>query len=520
MKETTRLVADDLILDLVKQQVIKKRVILKLSDLSYRTLLVLLKNAPHVVSVDELIAQVWQGARVSPDTVTQRIALLRKSLSVNKNENNRYIVSVRNQGYRFLPIVKEKRPKDWHVTHLMFALLAMMISAFFWWYVKETKTNEQPIKINVITQSDDFSQKGWRYIKKHDAKNNRLAIEMFNKSLHKQADNLDGLVGLSMALSHEVSKFNQTNELLIQAISLAERASQLYPDESKSWNALGFAYDVRGDIDTAISYYKKSLNLNPQRSSTKASLAFLHGIKGELLQSLKINLQVLNSDLEYINLQVAQNLHLLGFLELADQWYQRANMLSPDSVFASTMRVRFLISNQRFQEAESLLDHAKDRGIDRPEIYTLQGILQMIRGDKISALEYFERALTINEEDFEAQIWVLILSDAAKEKIKKFEDMWLHKRYYWPSDMIHKVIVYASLGARDEMLAGLKDAFDQGYMDSQWLLQLPPIKPYLSDNEFLYWIDRIQQKADSQRHKLLTINWLPIGFLDPTLSNQ
>ena len=523
MNETNILLTDDLKIDLVRRQVFKSGVKVKVSDLSYRTLLVLLENAPNVVSVDQLIEQVWQGVKVSQETVTQRIALLRKSISNNQNQHDRYIVSVRSQGYRLVTPVKEKRSADLNINirYTVIAILTLIISSgIFLWFSNGVQKTDKPIVVNAVIQSDDFNKRGRRYLSNHDAKNNRLAIEMFEKSLQEKANNLDALVGLSFAYSHEVSKFNQSNKLLENAILLAEKATQLYPEESKAWNALGFAHDVNGDIDTAISHYKASLDLNPQSSSAQAAIAYLHGIKGELVQSLKMNLLLLDSGLEYSNLQLAENLHLLGFVELADQWYQRADVLSPSNVFASNQRVRFLISNQRYQEAQLLLDQIKEKGINRPETHTLQGILQLIRGNKSLALASFAKALKINNEDFEAQVWGLILSDEIEHKIKALEDMWLHKEYYWPSDVINKVILYAALGERDKMMAGLKDAFDQGYMDSQWLLQLPPIKHYLSDTEFLFWIDQIQQKAGSQRQELLTVSWLPSGFLDPASSNQ
>lgn len=521
MNETNILITDDLKIDLVRRQVFKSRVKVKVSDLSYRTLLVLLENAPNVVSIDQLIKQVWQGVEVSQETVTQRIALLRKSLSNNQNQHGRYIVSVRSQGYRFVTPVKEKNSTGFNIWYPVIALLILILSSsVFWWFSKGIQKTDRPVVINALIQSDDFNKRGKRYLNKHDARNNRLAIQMFEKSLQEKANNLDALVGLSFAYSHEVSKFNQSNELLTHAILLAEKATHLYPKESKAWNALGFAHDVKGDIDTAISNYRTSLDLNPQSSSAQAAIAYLHGIKGELIQSLKMNLLLLGSGLEYSNLQLAENLHLLGFVELADQWYQRADVLSPNNVFASNQRVRFLISNHRYQAAQLLLDQINERDINRPETHTLQGILQLIRGNKPLALVSFERALKINKEDFEAQVWVLVLSSKIENKIKTLEDMWLLKEYYWPSDLINKVVLYASLGARDKVVAGLKDAYDQGYMDSQWLLQLPPIKPYLSDTEFLFWIDQIQQKANSQRQELLTVSWLPSGFLDPAASHQ
>jgi len=513
------IVTADLTVNEDAQQVYKNKQLINLTDLSFQTLLALIKASPNVISTDELIDQVWQSIAVSPETVTQRIALLRKALSADVEANDKYIKSIRNKGYRWVPVVKKSKQSNFKINKWLILEIGFM-SLFVYLILNqliEFKSKAQTTATSQIS-SDDYTQQAWRYLDKHDAKSNQLAIELFEKSLQIQADRLDGLVGLSIAYSHAVSKFNQPHELLQKAISLAEKASILYTDEAKTWAALAFAHDVNGEIDTAMLFYQKSLNINPQERSAQGALAYLYGIKGELIKSLKMNLQLLDSDQEYTNLQIAQNLHLLGFVELADQWYQRADNLSPDNVFASNLRVRFLISNQRYQAAQHLLDEAILRGINRPELYTLQGILYMIEGKTSAASNSFDQALTIKNEDSEAQVWALIVSGEAEAFISESEDKWFNETSLWPTDIINRVVLYAAVGNREKMLIALKDAFNKGYMDSQWLLHLPPIKPYLSDPEFLHLLDKIQQKAGSQRDEILNASWLPKGFLDPSIS--
>ena len=96
------LVSEDLSVNPVTHQVSQNGHRIKLPDLSYKTLMVLIDNAPNSVSIDQLIDLVWGEVEVSPETVTQRIALLRKSLSAN-NTKTEYISSIRNQGYRWVP---------------------------------------------------------------------------------------------------------------------------------------------------------------------------------------------------------------------------------------------------------------------------------------------------------------------------------------------------------------------------------------------------------------------------------
>ena len=95
---------DDLILDQRRRQVRRGEAVLKLPKLSYRMFLVLVEAAPSVLTHDELVARVWGGRVVSPETVTQRIKLLRSALGDDAS-HPRYIALVRGEGYRLVPDV-------------------------------------------------------------------------------------------------------------------------------------------------------------------------------------------------------------------------------------------------------------------------------------------------------------------------------------------------------------------------------------------------------------------------------
>ena len=91
----------DLLLDTPRREVRRGSELLKLPKLSFRMLLCLAESAPAVVSHDELVEQVWEGRIVSPETVTQRVKLLRAALG-DDAANPKYIALVRGEGYRLL----------------------------------------------------------------------------------------------------------------------------------------------------------------------------------------------------------------------------------------------------------------------------------------------------------------------------------------------------------------------------------------------------------------------------------
>jgi TolB-like protein/DNA-binding winged helix-turn-helix (wHTH) protein len=98
----------DLTIDTGRQLVSRADDPIPLPKLSYDLLLVLVRAAPNVVSLDELMRLVWPGIIVSPETVSQRVKLLRDALDDNPRVP-RYIGGLRGRGYHIVGDVEEIR---------------------------------------------------------------------------------------------------------------------------------------------------------------------------------------------------------------------------------------------------------------------------------------------------------------------------------------------------------------------------------------------------------------------------
>ena len=100
-----RLLIGDLVLDPGKRQISRGGRPVKMPKLSYWLFAALADSAPNVVSYEELVERVWGGRAVSPDTITQRVKLLRDALGDDASAP-RYVALVRGEGYRLISQVQ------------------------------------------------------------------------------------------------------------------------------------------------------------------------------------------------------------------------------------------------------------------------------------------------------------------------------------------------------------------------------------------------------------------------------
>src|SRR5262250_3647781 len=92
---------DDLIIDLAPRRVRRAGTVIPLTALSFDLLVTLARAAPNLVSFDQLNERVWPGLVVTPETIVQRVKLLRSALG-DDPQAPRYIEGVRGRGYRMV----------------------------------------------------------------------------------------------------------------------------------------------------------------------------------------------------------------------------------------------------------------------------------------------------------------------------------------------------------------------------------------------------------------------------------
>ena len=96
----------DLEVDIGKAEVTRGNEKIALPKLSFDLLCALINAAPAIVTNDELLQQVWPGLMVSPESVAQRVKLLRSAIG-DDSQQPRYVLGVRGRGYRLIPAVEQ-----------------------------------------------------------------------------------------------------------------------------------------------------------------------------------------------------------------------------------------------------------------------------------------------------------------------------------------------------------------------------------------------------------------------------
>ncbi len=514
---------------------------LHLPRLSFDLLVALTRRAPDVVPADELITEVWQGTAVSNETLTQRVALLRRALDDNAKDPL-YVRSVRGRGYQLVPIVQAngqdeepssirpsiRRSRRWAWVATA-ALLATTIAG--WVYNNQRHPASAENGWALVTRPPDVAElleRAEAYLKRQQESDNEVAVELLEKALTLEPEHLDVLAALSLALSHQVTKFNRPEEVAERATLLAQQAIELAPGHARAHQALGLALDSQGRITPALESYRRAHDLDADRTDALASAAHLLQVRGRLAEALEANLQVLRSGDEphYLEVQIGTTLSLLGFEETAIVWLDRARELRPSNVFAALTRARLELSHGRPDEADRVAAAALERGIRRAELWVIRGDVAWLWGDLDKARDAYDEAKAIYPDSGYVHTRRSILAVTLDLLLRNQQVDEVHRRITaireiraagneLPSLAIGEASLHAAFEQWDEALQALDVAIDLGFRDAGLLIHDPALARLQENPAFQQRLERIRRLVEAERRTVLAAEWLPPSFLTP-----
>ena len=157
----------DLCVDMGCCRVTRQGEVVPLTRLSFDLLVALVQASPNVLTPDLMMDRVWPGVVISPETVTQRVKVLRDALG-DDPRNPRYIEGVRGRGYRLRTAVSQvptpatprttpissaelidvghsvaktpRRPRSWPIV-----ILAVVIAAALVYWLHQPRASKQVI---------------------------------------------------------------------------------------------------------------------------------------------------------------------------------------------------------------------------------------------------------------------------------------------------------------------------------------------------------------------------------------
>ena len=148
----------DVVLDPGRRELTRHGQSIELGRLTYSLLLELVRSAPNVVTHEELVQRLWRGRTTSPETVTQRVKLLRDALGDDADQP-RYVGLVRGHGYRLMPpvetlgspqadkpdpVIEPSGGRRRRLPYLGFALLCVIVTATGLAFWHSYGTGDQP----------------------------------------------------------------------------------------------------------------------------------------------------------------------------------------------------------------------------------------------------------------------------------------------------------------------------------------------------------------------------------------
>ncbi|WP_395377874.1 winged helix-turn-helix domain-containing protein [Marinicella sp. W31] len=521
----------DLFIDINERRAYRGKNRIDMSALTFDVLALLVSNNGEKVTIETLMDEIWQHKVVGPETVTQRIAMLRKAL--NNNQNTEYIESIRGEGYRWVPQVNTQNSiskTSWPTKTPIIFVILLISGAFVWWQRDNLIKQQTDLPDNTIDiQLDPIEetlQQAKRYYKRFSKSSTEQAAELYKLVLQQDPDSVSALTGLSSTYAQLVSKFNTPDDILTEAEQMARKAVRLAPENSNTIATLGFVLDVQGKITEAIKHYEQALAMQPDNHGLQGGLAYLYGISGNLVNALRLNVSAFSGQHNYRHLQIAQILQFLEFNALAERWYQMADQLNPDSVFAALARAEFYLSQGQLQQAKEITQTALDRGVERAELHLLLAQIALLQQQPEQAQVAFDQAKKINAEAIEAHVWKAwadsyfepksplqdILNDV--NTLQQTLSQYMNSGDYWPDRHEFLAVLSMAENKPEEAIDHLQQAFDRGYLDADRLLQLPVFHVLETNPRFLRLIESMRNEVQRQRHIILNADWLPDDFLN------
>lgn len=448
----------------------------------FRVLLVLVRNAGHLVEKSSLIAEVWGDTFVEESNLSVTISMLRKVLRDDRGEK-RFIETITKQGYRFLPEVRTISPsedeinEEFAVEHFAVPLpvpspawkppakripvgylglssvligLTLISGIVFAFHPTAPKREKSDAKLGALTvvpnlhdmphaklathipEAHELYMEGRYFWNKRTEKGFRRSIECFQRAVLKDPSYADAYAGLADSYTLLASYGVEPSQLAYpHAKASAERALQLDDSLAEAHTSLGMvALYYEWDWRQADREFNRAIALNPNYPLAHLWDALYFSAMGENPQAL--------------------------------QQAMLAQKLDPLSVMVNVELGRVYYWNRQYDKAVSNFRYAIELDPYFARAHTRLGMALAAQNDYAGAVYEFEQAGKLSSPDpyLDGLIgYAEALGGNRKLATKMLADLTDRSRHeYVPS--FSMALLCLGLGDRDAAMGWVEKAYD------------------------------------------------------------
>lgn len=485
-----------------------------LPQLSYKMLCVLVKQAPAIVSQNELMTQIWGEQVVSDETLKQRIKLLRQALG-DTPQSPKYIESVRGRGYRCIANVKQQNitspiqhdsinlrlsdrlPVSFIQTSGQYwtmagAFLLIIVSVFATIItidllsdsntankqIAPQITQSTPALTPALTPAKQAYDKGQRFYARYQSLDNEMAVKSYLQAIKLDPNFALAFAGLADAYSQGVFQFSADQSWQKKALDAAYDALMLDDQSAASYKSLGTAHYVNGHISQALTANLKAISIDQNNLAAHATLGYLYSERGQLTQALKHH---------NIVSQIDNNHHLNWFHQAltyarlkqysqALTWFEKVHQHHGNYHLSTLHYSQLLLQQNQADKALSILTKAEQQSPDSLNILKGLAHFYLLKQQSNKALPWLHKLQLLSRGENRQYAQLLLLLAQSQQNRKAIEKWYQNHSEDYNERPIHSVqlaLAASALGEQDNALRHLTQAVEFGWRDSYYLEQLP-----------------------------------------------
>jgi len=522
-------VGDDLVIDPGHRLVQQNGVEIKLPELSYRLLLILVENAPNIVSHDKLVEAVWQERVVSDENLKKRISRLRHALS-DEAESPSYIVAERGMGYRCIaPVILLADPEvNEHVPHLttesvtsskrifnttaLISLLVIVVIGLAVTIINH-KSTPQPTAKNSDFTARDYVNKAGNYYYRFKPNDNDTAIMLYKKAIDHDPNFGPAYGGLANAYAQGYYQFGKEESWLQLSIDFSIRAIEIEPEQPWGYKSLGLAFHLSGRYDESLVAYSKTSDLAPEWAGPVANSALVHLERGQLVLAYQYVMKSVKMDykdpIPYSFLGFCYR--ELRMTEHANKAIEKSLALKPDYLLAQNYFAEFLLFIEEFEKAQTILTKTIEQAPKNQFNHWINAQLHIQTGDLVLAKTSFEQIAQMGGRyRLPAKVNLAALNKDKQQLAQLFQqlDRKIKSGNQWAELIYSKGLIMLAQHNIPAAISTFEQAIKAG-MNHSYRFKNHPLMLEIAENpEFKKLLPMLESKNKEQRQAVIKLEHL------------